>query len=450
MRTNRCNGASRLPAVLCALLACALLAACGSLQPRINVSELPANRQPEDGEVELTMWLYGSSGLETLVERYERLHPHVKVNLIHSTYEDVHNNLQTAFASGYGAPDVCLIEISFMERFKQFPDYFYNLAEFGARDLGTQYLPWKWKQATNADGSFVYGLPTDIGPVAVIYRPELFAAAGLPTERNALAKALATWDDFLAVGQRIRAETGKPLIDQIRTLYRMVLFQADVQYFDPQTGELVIESNPAVREAWNTAVRASELGLSAFETSWSPEWARGIADGSFATILSPSWMLNDIKLNAPGAQGAWDVTYLPGGSGNWGGSFLTIPDMSSKKTEAYELIRWLTDPEQQLALYSSLNNFPSTPLIYEDPAIRDKTDPFFRHAPVGRIFSDAAKNVRPTYEGAKQHVVTQIMEAALDKVEEREATPEEAWDEAMTLIHKQLQLEPWEKGELPE
>jgi len=442
MRTIRRRRSGRW---LAGLLLCVGLAGCGSLQPSINVSELPENRQSEE-KLELTMWLYGSTGLESLVEQYEKQYPNVKINMIHMTYEDVHNNLQTAFASGYGAPDVCLIEVSFMERFKQFPDYFENLGPLGAYDIENQYLSWKWKQATDQEGKFVYGLPTDIGPVAVVYNPKLYAAAGLPTDRERLAEAMSTWEHFLEVGQRIKEKTGKPMIDQIKTLYRMVLFQADVQYFDPHTEALIIETNPAVKQAWDVAVRASELGLSAFETSWSPEWARGIAGGEFATILSPSWMLNDIKTNAPEAEGDWDITYLPEGSGNWGGSYLTIPKMSSKKKEAYAFIRWLTDPERQLALYKTFNNFPSTPVIYEDPAIRNKTDPFFKDAPVGRIFSEIAKDVRPMYEGSKQHVVTQIMEAALDKVEERDSTPEEAWNEAMSLIHKQLGLPPWDKG----
>ncbi|MCI3923820.1 extracellular solute-binding protein [Paenibacillus sp. TRM 82003] len=431
-----------------ALLLALAMAGCGSLQPTINVSELPANRQLDPDTVELTMWLYGSSGLESLVEQYEKEHPNVNINMIQSTYEDVHNNLQTAFASGYGAPDICLIEVSFMERFKQFPNYFQNLGELGGQQLSSQYLDWKWKQATNRDGSFVYGLPTDIGPMAVVYNPSLYEAAGLPTEREELAKTLATWDDFLEVGKQIKEKTGRPMVDQIRTLYRIVLFQAEEQYFDPLTGELIIGTNPAVRDAWDTAVRASEMGLSAYQMMWSPEWARAIQQAEFATMLAPSWMLNDIKLNAPEAQGEWDITYLPEGSGNWGGSYLTIPKMSGKKQEAFDFIRWATDPQRQLTLYKTYNNFPSTPGIYNDPAIRNKTDPFFNDAPVGRIFSRLAEGVRPSYEGSKQHVITQIMEQALDKVEGREATPEEAWAEAMSLIDKQLKLEPGERGGL--
>lgn len=415
------------------------LAACGSLQPRINVSELFENRQVDEERVELTMWLYGSSGLEYLVDKYERLNSNVHINVIHSTYEDVHNNLQTAFASGYGTPDICLVEVSFMERFKQFPDYFYNLGRLGG-DLSGQYLSWKWKQATNSDGTFVYGLPTDIGPVAVVYQTELFAQAGLPTDRDQLAKAISTWEEFIDVGLQLKERTGKPMIDQIRTLFRIVLFQANEQYFDADTGKLIVESNPAVREAWDIAVRASELGLSKNLLTWSPEWGRGIVEGDFATMLSPSWMLNDIKSNAPQAQGNWDITYLPGGSGNWGGSYLMIPKMSEKEEEAYKLIAWMTHPQQQLALYKTLSNFPSTPSIYEDPVIQNKTEPFFNDAPVGEIFSDIAEEVRPTYEGSKQHLVNLIMEAALDKVETREATPDQAWEEAVVLIKAAVQL----------
>jgi len=446
-RNHRLNLFAKLSALLLATLLA--LSGCASLQPRIDVDELAANKQSEEDPVVLTMWLYGSTGLESLVEQYQQLNPHIKINLVHSPYEDVHNNLQTAFAGGYGAPDVCLIEVSFMERFKQFPDHFQNLAAMGALEVGDTYLDWKWRQATNADGSFVYGLPTDIGPVALVYNPSLFEEAGLPTDRESIARMMSTWDDFIRVGLEIKERTGKPMIDQIRTLYRMVLFQAEEQYFDSLTGELIIESNPAVRDAWNMATRASELGLSAFLTTWSPEWGKSIAEGDFATMLSPSWMLNDIKANAPEAVGQWDIAYLPGGSGNWGGSYLTIPKMSKKKPEAYDFIRWMTDPKQQLSLYKTFNNFPSTPVIYEDPAIRDKRDPFFNDAPVGRIFSNVAKEVRPSYEGAKQHIINQIMEAALDQVEERSLTPDEAWAEAMALIDKQLQLRPWEKEVLP-
>lgn len=416
-----------------------VLVACGSVTRNIDVLELRQNQYNEVEKVELTMWLYGSTGLEYLIEKYEQLNEHIHVNIINSTFEDVHNNLQTSFASGYGVPDISLIEITFIERFKEFSDYFHNLNELG-RDRRGYFLDWKWKQATNKDGSFAFGFPTDIGPVAIVYQPHLFAEAGLPTERDELAKLLSTWQDFIDIGLQIKEKTGKPMIDHIRTLYRIILFQAHEQYFDQDTEQLIIETNPAVRRAWNIATRVSELGLSRNLFTWTPEWGRGIVEGEFATILSPSWLLKDIKLNAPDASGSWDITYLPEGSGNWGGSFLTLPKSGKDPQEAYDLIEWLSHPNQQLALFERVNNFPSTPGIYEEPTIRNKTDAFYNFAPVGRIFSDIAREIHPTYEGAKQHVINLVMEAALDDVEDRKMTPDEAWDNAMLTIKQELGL----------
>lgn len=413
------------------------LVACGSLTRNIDVLELRQNQNYEGEKVELTIWLFGSTGLEYLIEKYEELNNHIHVTVINSTFEDVHNNLQTSFASGYGVPDISLIETTFIERFKEFPEHFYNLNELG-RDRRGYFFDWKWKQATNKDGSFAYGFPTDIGPVAVVYQPHLFAEAGFPTDRDELALHLSTWQDFIDVGLQIKEKTGKPMIDHIRTLYRTILFQAPEQYFDQHTDQLIIETNPAVRRAWNIATRVSELGLSRNLQTWTPEWGRGIVDGEFATILSPSWLLKDIKLNAPGAAGRWDITYLPEGSGNWGGSFLTLPKAGKHPQEAYDLIAWLSHPNQQLALFERVNNFPSTPVIYEEPTIRNKTDSYFNFAPVGRIFTDIARKTHPTYEGATQHIINLVMEAALDDVEDRKATPDEAWENAIMTIKQEL------------
>lgn len=415
-----------------------MLVSCSQYQSSFDVLELRQNQHSDEDKVELTIWLFGSTGLEDLIEQYEELNEHIHVDIIYSTFEDVHNNLQTAFASGYAVPDICLIEITFIERFKQFPEYFYNLNELG-EDHSQHYLDWKWKQISNRDGSFVFGLPTDIGPVALVYQPELFEAAGFPSDRDELATLLATWEDYNDVALQIKEKTGKPMIDHIRTLFRIMLVQAAEQYFDPETEELIIETNPAVRRAWDYAVSISEQGLSSNTMTWSPEWGRGIVDGEFATVLSPSWMLKDIKLNAPEASGNWDITYLPGGSGNWGGSFLTLPKMGKHPQEAYDLIVWLTHPDQQLFLFEMANNFPSTPAVYDEPVVRYKLDAFFNDAPVGQIYSDVAREMHPTYEGARQHMINLIMEAALDDVEDRIATPEEAWAEAMMKIEEEFQ-----------
>jgi cellobiose transport system substrate-binding protein len=411
---------------------------CGHLPNSIDISEISLPDEGDKAEVELTVWLWPGTALESLIEEYEQAHPDLRINIVTYEYEVVHNKLQTSFATGLGAPDVSLIEVSFIERFKGFDDYFYNLGNFGASDLKKQYLDWKWQQAVSVDQSFIFGLPTDIGPMVMAYRPDLFKEAGLPIDRDEVSERLKTWDDFLEAGRQVKQRTGKAMVDNIIIIYRMILGQAEQQYFEKENGQLIVETNPDVKKAWDYAVKAKQMELSAGLPTWDTVWGAGMTKGDFAVKLLPAWMLDMVKTHAPGISGQWDVTSSPEGGGNWGGSFLTLPKEGSHPEEAFELIKWLTDPVQQLRFFSAGNNFPSTPVIYDDVAIQGSRDEYFGNAPVGKILSEAAKDVKPVYEGPKQHIVSTIMESALDKVELNEATPEEAWSEAMKLIEKQL------------
>lgn len=387
---------------------------------------------------ELTVWLWPGTGLEPFIEEYDLAHSEVEINIVLSEFEVVQNNLQTAFAVGYGAPDIALIEVSFIERFKAFPQHFNNLYNFGAGEIRNQYLDWKWAQTLSADQTFSFGLPTDIGPIAMAYRPDFFRMAGLPTERLEVEELLLTWDDFLEVGVMIKERTGKSMVDNIQILYRMILGQARQQYFDRESGRLIVETNPGVKRAWDYAVKAKELELSADLPTWDPVWGAGMTNGDFAVKLLPAWMFELVKDHAPSISGQWDVTSAPEGGGNWGGSFLTLPNQGKNPKDAYELIVWLTSAEQQLEVFKERNNFPSNHNTYNDPIILEKRDEYFGGAPIGQILIEAAENIKPVYEGARQHIVQMIIESALDKVENEETDPETAWDEAMVLIKKEL------------
>ncbi len=148
------------------------------------------------------------------------------------------------------------------------------------------------------------------------------------------------------------------------------------------SGELIWDKNPALLEAWDRSVEAAESGLSAELDQWSPQWNQAFAAGSFATIPCPAWMLGYIKGQAGDAgQGKWDIAKLPGGAGNWGGSYLSIPRAAEHKKEAYELIKWLTAPEQQEKLFRKVGNSPPAPApSTRSPTPRTRTSPTPRSA----------------------------------------------------------------------
>ena len=78
-------------------------------------------------------------------------------------------------------------------------------------------------------------------------------------------------------------------------------------YFD-EDEELVFDSNPAVREAWDTAVAMDAAGLSAELRSFSTEWNAGFKNGNFATIACPAWMTGYIQEQS-GEENAGLVSY---------------------------------------------------------------------------------------------------------------------------------------------
>ncbi|WP_424767840.1 ABC transporter substrate-binding protein [Paenibacillus sp. sgz302251] len=415
------------------------MAACSSGNTGSNSSGNGGGNAVDDksGEtVELTMWMFTGTGLEPFVEQYQKDHPNIKVKIQQQEYADHHNGLVTALEAG-GAPDIALVEIGYMDRFKSDESKFHNLADFGANDIMGDYLEWKKVQASNQDQNFIFGIPTDVGPMAMMYRTDLFEQAGLPTDPAQVAQEISTWDDFMEAAKKMKSATGKPMVDTSLSTYEVIKGQLTTHYFDSD-GNLIVETNPGIKKAYDYAAALSMEGLSGKIAQWSPEWGAGMNNGDFAVQMAPAWMMGFMKGNAPDSKGKWNVAPMPEGSGNWGGSFLTVPQESKHPAEAFALIKWLLAPEQQLALFKSNNNFPSTPSIYEDPAIQDYTDEFFSSAPVGKIYAEAAQKVVPVYYGPDYTIVNTPITNALTEVERNGGDPEAEWQKAMDQIKRDL------------
>lgn len=408
-------------------LAGTLLAACGS------GTEPEGAAAGAGGKVTVTVDLFGSFGYKEagLYAEYEKLHPDVTVKQTDTEDEqDYWKSLQTRLAGGGGLADVQGIEVGRIAAVtQQQSDRFEDLTAYGAGALRSSFADAKWSAATTKDGK-VLGLGTDVGPEAMCYRRDLFEKAGLPTGREELAAKWSTWDGYLELGRRYRdhAPDKSAWLDSVGSLYAVMTGQEKERYYDA-AGALVYETNPAVRTAWNTSVRAAQDGLSAKLDQWSPPWNQAFAAGSFATLPCPAWMLGYIKGQAGDAgAGKWDVAALPGGAGNWGGSYLAVPRAAKHKKEAYALIQWLTAPEQQARLFEKQGSFPSSTGAIAKVA--DVKDPYFSDAPTGRIFGDAAKAAPVQVLGAADKTIADQITNALSEVERKGTAPDKAWENA--------------------
>lgn len=390
-------------------------------------------------KITLTVDTFGDFGYEELFKQYEASYPNIKINHRNVVkLEDYRTRLDQWLAAGSGAGDVVALEEGQIVLQKGQADKYVNLLDHRAAELKGNFLDWKWAQGLTADGSKLIGLGTDIGPLAMAYRVDLFEKAGLPTDREQVSALWPTWDAYIEAGKRFKAAgTGAKFFDSLTNVYNAILNQqGDFTYFD--TGDnLVIDSNPRVKTAWDLSVRMYQAGLSANLRTFDPPWNAGFKQDAFATVAAPAWMLGIIEEQA-GAEkrGKWDVAAVPGGGGNWGGSFLAVPTQSKHPREAADLAKFLTSPEGQVAAFKAKKTFPSSPAAMRDPAVQDLVSEYFNNAPLGQIFSTGAQALKPLCLGPKHQPVREDVDDALRAVEQGKLSPDAAWRKAIEDARK--------------
>jgi cellobiose transport system substrate-binding protein len=414
-----------LRAVAAGAIAVSMVAACSGNRG--------ASSSGNGGPVTLKINFWGDFGLKELAPKYEQAHSNVKIVLNSGEYNAQHEDLQKKLVAGSGAADIAAIDEGFVVQFRGQADKFVNLLDLGAGSYESKYLPWKWKSTLTADGKTQIGLGTDVGGLAMCYRTDLFQAAGLPTDRAAVSKLWPTWQDFINVGKQYTATSGKKFVDNATNVFNPVLSQQPVGFYDT-SDKLVMEGGPKV--AFDVANEVATAGLSANLNSFTANWDQGFVNGTFAVLACPAWMLGHIKETAPTTNGKWDIAAIPGGGGNWGGSFFTIPKQSKHQKEAYDFIQWLIQPEQQIEIFKEVGNLPSQPALYKDPALANFTNPFFNNAPVGQIFGATAENLKPQYLGKKNGPTRVAVENVLNQVQAGQLKPADAWATALKEAEK--------------
>ncbi|AXK33255.1 carbohydrate ABC transporter substrate-binding protein [Streptomyces armeniacus] len=434
MHSSRTRTSSfRLAAIgLAAALGAGLLAGCSS-------DSEPDSAGGDGEKVELSIGVFGVFGYKQagLYDEYEKLHPNVTIKE-NSTErnEDYYPALLNHLSANSGLQDIQAVEVANINELAGIQaDKFVDLGkESGVKK--DSYLPWKWDQAKTEDGK-VIGVGTDIGPMGVCYRKDLFKKAGLPTEREEVGKLWAgDWSKYVDAGETYmkKAPKGTHFMDGAAGVYNGSVSSYAEKNYD-KSGELIYKKSPAVKTSWDLAMRAAEAGMTAKLKQFDTEWDQAYANGDFASVVCPPWMLGYIKEKA-GKKGAnqWDVAAAPKPA-NWGGSFLTVPEAGPHKEEAVKLAAWLTAPEQQAKLFEKQASFPSAQAAYELPAVKNAKHEYFGGAPIGQIFADAAKDIPTAILGPKDQVIGETLaNVGILQVEQQGKSPDDGWKAAVKAI----------------
>jgi cellobiose transport system substrate-binding protein len=365
-----------------------------------------------------------------------KLHPNITIKEDDvEQSSDYYKALQTHLAAGSGLDDIQAIEIGFVadvtaNHADQFVDF--NSLPEGAQ-LKSTFYPWKWAMATTSDNKTV-GLGTDAGPEAMCYRPDLLKAAGLPSDRATLDASWSTWQGFINFGKQYVAKTHKPFLDSAASIFNAAVTQGTEGY-DNSSGKPDVKNSDGVTTAWSLATSAAQAKITAGLSQFSTPWNQAFANGAFAAISCPSWMLGYITSEAGQAvSGDWDVASLPGGAANWGGSWLGVPKAGKNQAAAEALAEWLTAPAQQITMWTSQQHFPSSSTAAQDPAVAAATSDYFNKAPIGQIFGDSASKLKQQPIGPYDTQIQSDIDTSLTNVETKGEAPAKAFNEALANI----------------
>lgn len=377
-----------------------------------------------DGEITLTVATFNDFGYtDALLKEYTDAHPNVKIvhNRAATSNEARENYFQKLGKTGLS--DIEAIEVDWLPEVMKYSDL---LAPVDPK-LKSRWLDWKTEAATDASGNLI-GYGTDIGPEGVCYRSDLFAAAGLPTDREEVAKLLeGDWKTYFELGAKYTASTGKAFFDSAGGTYQGMINQVAAAYEDPKSGKVIATDNSEVKDIYDEVLAASAT-QSAHLSQWSDDWFAGLSNGAFATMLCPGWMLGVVEGNAKDVTG-WDIANVfPNGGGNWGGSYLTVPANGKNVKAAQELADWLTDPAQQVKAFSNAGTFPSQNDALTDSTLLEATNAYFNDAPTGKILSERAQAVTVApFKGEHYFQINDAMQKALTRVEDGTQDAATSW-----------------------
>lgn len=413
-----------------------VLAGCASTTESTSGGSSTSNAGGETTSTDqkvLQFWAFGDMGLADLIAEYEELNPDIKINMKVSDFDPHHQGLLTSLDSA--APDIAAIEVGYSSLFKAVSNKFVDMRDYGAEALAGEYLDWRWEHGVDLEGR-IFGIPTDVGPMTVCYRADLFAEAGLPSDRDAVSALWPTWEDFIEVGQQYVDATGNSFLSSTGYVWNAVKNQSTEKFYSADGSSLVYDTNPQIKKAWDLSVAATPIAANIGD--WTADWNAGMNNGAYAVLTCPAWMMGYIQSQAPDLAGAWDVAAMPEGGGNWGGSQLTIPARAQYPDEAAAFITWVLSAENQLKLFEKSGQFPSTVSAYEAESLLSFESEFFNNAPVGQIYAEGVKTLVPLYEGPKERVIDSEFGSALGRIANGDQTPEEAWETAIANIKRDV------------
>jgi multiple sugar transport system substrate-binding protein len=302
---------------------------------------------------QVSVWAWYPN-INTVVDMFNQSHDDVQVCWSNAGQgADEYAKFSTAIAAGTGAPDVVMLEAEVVPGFI-LQDALVDLSEHGADDVKANFSAGAWKDVSSGDS--VYAIPVDGGPMAMIYRADIFTKYGIaiPT----------TWEEYADAAQKLK-DAGGPFMGDfgsnvpawltaLMTQNGQVAWDYDSS--DPQKIgiDLNDDGSKEVADYWQGLI---EKGLVDTQDQFTTDYVGGLANGSYATYVSAAWApgyLTGAGGAATGEGAEWKVAPLPQWdaanpvSVNWGGSTFAVTTQAKDKDLAATVAKELYASDEEL------------------------------------------------------------------------------------------------------
>ena len=308
----------------------------------------------ESGPVTLEFWSWAPD-TQKIVDIWNEEHPDIQVNYTDAGGGDESAaKLLTASRAG-NAPDLAAVEYTTLPSLIV-ADVQLDITESVA-DVQDAYTEGTWQQTT-FDGS-VFGLPQDVGPMALVYRSDKLEEFGIPVPT--------TWAEFRDAAAAVRAADPNAYIASIPPgelgFYAGVATQAGSEWWSVSGSEWTVGiADEASLEVADFFDQLAKDDLILTDPLLTPEYNKMLNEGTILSWPSALWAPGVIESVAPDTAGSWAMAPLP----QWtpgdsavayqGGSAVIVTKQSKHAEAAVEFAKWLNASDEGAELVLSEQN----------------------------------------------------------------------------------------------
>lgn len=310
---------------------------------------------------ELTVWCWDPNfngfSMNEAAKAYAEVNPDAVIEVV-DIPENIEGKIEAGLqAGGAGLPDIALFQDYVIERFiRNYPGSFVDLKAEGI-DF-SQFAQYKVGPMT--ENGKVYGIPFDTGSTGLYLRTDILQEAGLNPEDY---QKPMTWSEVIALGEQIKAKSGKPLIvyDNTSFDFLRIMVQSTGSQFFSSNGDIQYDT-PATKKSIEYLKEMDEKGLLYMTEGWN-NWIAGFNGGEGAGMLTAIWIIGTLK-SQPDNAGKWMVVPTPlvegvdgaRHAGNNGGSSWYVFSSSKNKDLAVDFLKntWASESPRALEFYNTI------------------------------------------------------------------------------------------------